>query len=174
MKIKPKKCQFFNTYVLFLGPVLFANGISANPEKVEKVKIWPVPKNIKEVQSFLGLASYYRQFINKFAEKALCLRELVGPTSNKQKKEARAKKNTTTDEATGQKIFKWMTKHQDAFDALKEALSIAPVQGIHTGDRCFFEWTRNHPITTEQGWTNPCDSICKPLITPLRKINAQL
>ena len=60
LKIKPKKCQFFNTSVLFLGHVLLANGISANPEKLEKLKIWPVPKNIKEVQSFLGLASYYR------------------------------------------------------------------------------------------------------------------
>ena len=60
LKIKPKKCQFFNTSVLFLGHVLSANGISANPEKVEKVKTWPVPKNIKEVLSFLGLASYYR------------------------------------------------------------------------------------------------------------------
>ena len=54
LKIKPKKCQFFNTSVLFLGHILLAKGISANPEKVEKVKTWPVPKNIKEVQSFLG------------------------------------------------------------------------------------------------------------------------
>ena len=60
LKIKPKKCQFFDTSVLFLGHILLAKGISANPEKVEKVKTWPVPKNIKEVQSFLGLASYYR------------------------------------------------------------------------------------------------------------------
>ena len=60
LKIKPKKCQFFNTSVLFLGHILLAKGISVNPEKVEKVKTWPVPKNIKEVQSFLGLASYYR------------------------------------------------------------------------------------------------------------------
>ena len=86
LKIKPKKCQFFNTSVLFLGHILSANGIPANPEKVEKVKTWPVPTNIKEVQSFLRLTSYYRQFINKFAEKAQCLHELVGPTSNKQKK----------------------------------------------------------------------------------------
>ena len=54
LKIKPKKCQFCDTSVLFLGHILSAKGISANPEKVEKVKIWPVPKNIKEVQSFLG------------------------------------------------------------------------------------------------------------------------
>ena len=69
LKIKPKKCQFFDTSVLFLGHILSAKGILANPEKVEKVKTWPVPKNIKEVQSFLGLASYYRQFIDKFAER---------------------------------------------------------------------------------------------------------
>ena len=111
LRIKPKKCQFFNTSVLFLGHVLSANGISTNPEKVEKVITWPVPKNIKEVQSFLGLASYYRQFIKIFAEKAQCLHELVGPTSKKQKKKARTKKNTTTGEATRQRIFKWMMKH---------------------------------------------------------------
>ena len=70
LKIKPKKCQFFDTSILFLGHILLAKGISANPEKIEKVKTWPVPKNIKEVQSFLGLASYYRWFIDKFAEKA--------------------------------------------------------------------------------------------------------
>ena len=65
LKIKPKKCQFFSTSVLFLGHVLSAEGISANPEKVDKVKTWPVPKNIKEVQSFLGLASYYRWVLLK-------------------------------------------------------------------------------------------------------------
>ena len=64
LKIKPKKCQFFNVSVLFLGYILSAEDISANPEKVEKIKTWPVPKNIKEVQFFFwGLASYYRQFI---------------------------------------------------------------------------------------------------------------
>ena len=44
LKIKPRKCQFFNTSVPFLGHILSAKGISANPEKVEKVKTWPVPK----------------------------------------------------------------------------------------------------------------------------------
>ena len=53
----------------------------------------------------------------------------MGPASIKQKKKARAKKNTTNGEATKQRIFKWKMKHQDVFDALKEALSTAPVLG---------------------------------------------
>ena len=60
LKIKHKKCQFFSTSVLFLGCVLSAEEISVNPEKVDKAKTWPVPKNIKEVQSFFGVASYCR------------------------------------------------------------------------------------------------------------------
>ena len=136
LKIKPKKCQFFDTSILFLGHILLAKGISVNPEKVEKVRTWPVPKNIKEVQSFLGLASYYRRFIDKFAEKARCLHELVGPTSNKHRK-ARAKKEATTVSQTEPRTFEWTTKHQEAFDALKEALSTAPVLGYPDFSREF-------------------------------------
>ena len=129
LKIKPKKCPFFGTSVLFLGHVLSAEGISANPEKVEKVKTWPVPKNTKEVQSFLGLASYYRQFIPHFAKKAWCLHELVGPTANKPKRKARTKENKIAQTKPRVKPFGWMRKHQEAFDALKEALSTSPVLG---------------------------------------------
>ena len=68
---------------------------------------------------------------------AQCLHELVGPTSNKQKKKARAKKDSTTVKQTEQRIFKWTTKHQDAFDALKEALSTAPVLGYPDFSREF-------------------------------------
>ena len=134
LKIKPKKCQFFSTSVLFLGHVLSAEGISANPEKVDKVKTWPVPKNIKEVQSFLGLASYYRHFIPHFAKKAQCLHKLVGPTASKPKMTTKARVKET--EAAGNKpmeqetkMFEWTIEHQEAFDALKEALCTAPVLG---------------------------------------------
>ena len=47
LKIKPKKSFFFQTEVSFLGHVLSAKGISPNPEKVDKVRDWPVTKNIK-------------------------------------------------------------------------------------------------------------------------------
>ena len=69
LKIKPQKCHFFDTSVLFLGNVLSSKGISANPEKVDKVQDWPIPTNAREVHSFLGLASYYRRFIPQFAKK---------------------------------------------------------------------------------------------------------
>ena len=59
LKIKPKKSFFFQLDVLFLGHMLSKDGILPNPEKVSKVKIWPIPKTAKEVHSFLGLASYY-------------------------------------------------------------------------------------------------------------------
>ena len=48
LKIKPKNCHFFQHSVVFLGHILSTEGISANPEKVEKVKNWPVPTNPTE------------------------------------------------------------------------------------------------------------------------------
>ena len=49
LKIKPKNVIFFQASIIFLGHVLSANGISVNPEKVDKVRDWPVPKNAKEL-----------------------------------------------------------------------------------------------------------------------------
>ena len=68
LKIKPKKSFFFQTNVLFLGHILSKDGISLNPKKISKVRDWPVPKMVKEVHSFLGLASYYQRFIPQFAK----------------------------------------------------------------------------------------------------------
>ena len=71
-KIKPKKCHFSDTSVLFLGHILSSGGIFANPEEVEKVQDWPIPTNAKEVHSFLGLASYYQRFIPGLANPHKC------------------------------------------------------------------------------------------------------
>ena len=77
---------FFQASVVFLGHVLSVDGISANPEEVDKVRDWPVPKNSKELHSFLGLASYYHQFILIFAHVAKCLHQLIGTTNVKKGK----------------------------------------------------------------------------------------
>ena len=57
LKIKPKSVIFPGQHD-FLGHILPADGISANPENIDKVRDWLVPKNAKELHSFLGLASY--------------------------------------------------------------------------------------------------------------------
>ena len=108
LKIKPKNCHFFDTTVLFLGHVLSARGISANPKRVEKVGDWPSPTNAKEVHSFLGLASYYQRFIPKYAQMTHCLHELVGPTSTKPKKIKGQKKEkpATQKNPTQEQVFK--------------------------------------------------------------------
>ena len=139
LKIKPKKCHFFDTSVFFLGHVLLLEGISANPIKVDRVKDWPISMNAKEVHSFLSLASYYQRFIQKFAKIAQCLHELVGPTSNKHKK-ARGQMKGKLAVSTKMNIpkeFKWTPEHQQAFDALKEALVTAPVLGYPDFNREF-------------------------------------
>ena len=62
LKIKLKKCYFFQASVIFLCHILSADGISANPKTVDKVRDWPVPKNAKELHSFLGLESCYKSY----------------------------------------------------------------------------------------------------------------
>ena len=89
LKIKPKKCHFFQCSIVFLGHVLTAEGISENPKKVEKVKNWPVPTNPEELHSFLGLASYYHHFIPKFTAIAKCLHPLIGPANHQRLRRTR-------------------------------------------------------------------------------------
>jgi len=75
--VKPEKCKWKVREVEFLGVVIGPKGVEIQKEKVEEVLSWLVPKNIKEVQKFLGLANYYRRFIENFARIAAPLHMLV-------------------------------------------------------------------------------------------------
>ena len=55
-----KKCSFFTDRVIFLGFIISSEGVFANPQKVQAIGEWPELKNIHEIQSFHGLASFYR------------------------------------------------------------------------------------------------------------------
>ena len=140
LKIKLKKCYFFQASVIFLGHVLSADGISANPEKVEKGRDWLVPSNAKELHSFLGLASYYCWFIPNFTHIAKCLHQLVGPT-NVKKTKGRREEVTALEKSKKLDLtvpkFVWTSEHQKAFDALKLALTTAPVLGFPDFEREF-------------------------------------
>ena len=67
LKCLPKKYHLFSQEVQFLGHRVLSEGVATCEDKVKAVKEWPVPHNIKELKSFLGLASYYRRFIKSFS-----------------------------------------------------------------------------------------------------------
>ena len=105
LKLKASKCQLLQRRVSFLGHVLSEKGIEPDPEKVEMVKSWPTPTCLTEARAFVGLASYYRNHIQSFAELARPLYELT---------------------KKGQR-FVWSENQEHAFNSLKKCLSNAPV-----------------------------------------------
>ena len=76
-----------------------------DPKKIVTIRDWKTPTSVKEVQSFLGLANYYRRFISRFGHIASPLTDLT-------------KKNET---------FRWTERAQEAFNRLKEAITSEPV-----------------------------------------------
>ena len=93
------------TKVEYTGHFISGKGISVDPRKVETIKNWSAPTNVSEVCSFLGLASYYRKFVEKFSAIATPLTALL----HKDQK------------------FEWSEEAQQAFNILKEWLTTTPV-----------------------------------------------
>ncbi len=77
LKLSPHKCQFCQAEVEYLGHMITPQGLKPVNRTVQKIEQFPVPKNRKEVKSFLGLVGYYRRFISNFAKIAHPLNELL-------------------------------------------------------------------------------------------------
>ena len=105
LRLKPKKCNLLRDKVPFLGHVTSRDGISPDPAKTEQVKCYPTPTDAIKVRQFIGLASFYRRFIPKFAVIAAPLHALT-------------KKNA---------VFCWTKECECAFQKLKDLLVSAPV-----------------------------------------------
>ena len=71
------KCQFWLDKVAFLGYVISVEGVSVDSQKIEAVVNWKPPKNVSEVRSFLGLAGYYKKFVEGFSKIAALLTKLT-------------------------------------------------------------------------------------------------
>jgi hypothetical protein len=102
---KFSKCEFWLTEVTLLGHVISAGGVSVDPSKVNDVLNWMPPMNVSEIQSFLGLAGYYRRFIQDFSKIAKLMTKLLEKY----------------------KDFEWTEECQASFHELKKRLTSAPV-----------------------------------------------
>ena len=77
LKLKPSKCQQFQIELKFVRYLVGRNGIRPDPRNVKKIKNAEVPKNITELRRFLGMAQYYRQYINRYADVARPLYDML-------------------------------------------------------------------------------------------------
>jgi hypothetical protein len=106
---KASKSALCHQEVEFLGHMVGHRGLRVMDDKIEAVRDWPAPTNLRELRAFLGLAGYYRRFVRNFSSIALPLTEL-------------------TRTVTHQKLEReWGPKQQLAFQELKQALQHTPV-----------------------------------------------
>ena len=114
-KMRAAKCDFMRTEMKYLGRVLSAGGIKPDPEAVVKKQKWIPPRDKEDLQSFLGFANYYRDFVPFHADKVQPMQELLKKSQH----------------------FCWEARHQEAFDAVKQALANATTLAAPNGKRRF-------------------------------------
>ena len=125
LKVKPQKCFLFMKEVNYLGHVIFERGVETDPKKIEVIRDWKTPKTETELRSFLGLASYYRKFIENFSKVAAPLNALlVGTDSKKSKRKKVQKKVDSSEKLTFEE--KWDDTCEKSFCSLKEKLTSPP------------------------------------------------
>nr|KAG5705225.1 hypothetical protein BaRGS_011251 [Batillaria attramentaria] len=125
LKLNPKKCSFGQERVKYVGHIVSASGVEADPEKCEKIRNWPTPQTPEEIRQFLGFAGYYRRFVRGFSQIARPLMELMpAPTKTKQRRGRKRASEATTGK------WVWGKEQEAAFAKLKECLSSPPVLGF--------------------------------------------
>ncbi|KAA0036538.1 pol protein [Cucumis melo var. makuwa] len=112
---KFSKCEFWLRKVTFLGHVVSSERVSVDPAKIEAVTNWPRPSTVSEIRSFLGLAGYYRRFVEDFSRIASPLTQLT-------------RKGTP---------FVWSPACESSFQMLKQKLVTAPVLTVPDGSGNF-------------------------------------
>ncbi|GJS70823.1 retrotransposon protein, putative, ty3-gypsy subclass [Tanacetum coccineum] len=131
---KLSKCEFWLREVQFLGNVINGNEIHVDPSKIEAVKNWKASRTPTEVHSFLGLAGYYRRFIENFSKIAKSLTILTQKC----------------------KTFDWGKEHELAFQTLKDKLCNAPVLALLDRPEDFVVYydARTRLCVNAKSWTS--------------------
>jgi len=133
---KYSKCELWLPEVTYLGHVISKDGIAVKPERIQAILDWTPPKTVKQVRSFLRLASYCRRFIKNFSK-------IAKPLTNMLHKGVK---------------FEWTDKCQESFQALKDKLTSPPVlapprypEGLSDILRCVSSRIRLCPNARAQG-----------------------
>ena len=109
---KVQKCEFAREQMTFAGYMVSRAGISMDSEKIKSILEWPVPKSVKEVQSFLGFVNFYRKFIDNYSR-------LATPLTTLSRKSVR---------------FTWSDETAVAFRSLQQAFTTAPILRYYQPD----------------------------------------
>jgi hypothetical protein len=106
--LRPEKCEFKQTGVEYLGMIISEGSVRMDDAKVQAVSEWPTPRNLRDVQSFVGFANFYRHFIQDFSK-------IIRPLHDLTKKDV---------------PFSWGTAQKLAFDMLKKAFVSKPILAL--------------------------------------------
>jgi transposase InsO family protein len=149
LQLQPGKCVFAQPQVHYLGYIVSRDGITASPDKVKAVRQYPVPKNAKDVRSFLGLASFYRRLVPKFAELAKPLTELI-------RKDVQ---------------FRWKQRQEAAFEKLKEILCSDRVLAYPDFNAQFILTTDASKVAIAAILSKVQDGVERPIAYASRQLN---
>jgi len=149
LHLHPGKCVIVQPQVNYLGYVLSENGVSTSADKVEAVKNYPTPKNVRDVRSFLGLASFYGRLVPDFAALAKPLTSLIRKDLE----------------------FIWGPNQQQAFEDLKNKLCTMPVLAYPDFSRPFILTTDASKAEVAAVLSQVQEGIEQPIAYTSRQMN---
>ncbi|SGY55487.1 BQ5605_C139g13418 [Microbotryum silenes-dioicae] len=124
--VSPKKTELFAAECFFLSHQITREGISVDPEKVQRIQHWPRPTTVRQLRGFLGLVQYLRKFIDKLADLTAVLVPLT-------------RKGAYVDQG-------WTKEHETAFQAIKAMVGKLPNRGIGAALSQGKEWQTAMPV----------------------------